>query len=166
VSQAGLTKRAYPISWTLSAMLIGLFMLALMGLPQLLNDRADYSVPVRALVVESTQLPVASALDRVWPRYSFTYHYLFRGELYVSSVYRQRGGLGEAVSRHPVGSMVNVWVDPGHPERAVVKPGLSTVELGCLGLGLLLFLVGLLGFLRLVARDLALLRAGNRHGKA
>ncbi len=166
MSQADPAKGGYTLTMSLSALLVGLFLLTLIGLQQWHHGRADYSVPVRALVVESTQLPVAGALDRAWPRYSFSYHYLFRGELYVGSAYRHRGGLGQAVSRHPVGSMVTVWVDPGHPERAVVEPGLSALDLGCLGLSLLLFLAGLLGFSRLVARDVELLRAGNQRGNA
>jgi hypothetical protein len=166
LSQADSVKGGYTLAMSLMALLLGLFQLTSVALQQWHHGRADYSVPVRALVVESTRLPVAGAFDRVWPRYSFSYHYLFRGELYVSSVYRHRGGPGEAVSRHPVGSMVTAWVDPSHPERAVIEPGFTAVDLGRVGLGLLLFLVGLLRFSRLLARDLALLRAGNRDGKA
>jgi hypothetical protein len=164
VSQADPPKRTHSIMLPFTALLLGMFMLALIGLPQWHHPRADYSVPVRALVVESTTLPVASALDRVWPRHAFAYHYLYEGELYVSSVYRHHGGLSEAVSRYPAGSMVTAWVDPGWPERAVIEPGLSTADLGWLALGLVLFLFGLLGFFRLLACDLALLRAGNSSG--
>ncbi|TVR91094.1 MAG: DUF3592 domain-containing protein [Wenzhouxiangellaceae bacterium] len=162
VSQPDPARDAHGLLMPVTALLLGLFVLALIGLPQLHHVRADYSTPVRALVVESAQLPVATALDRVWPRHTFAYHYLYRGELYVGNVYRHRGGLREAVSRLPVGSMVTVWIDPRHPERAVIEPGPSRADLAWLALGTLLLVFGLRCFFRLVAHDLALLRAGKQ----
>ncbi len=152
------TLRVCALLIPVAALLAGLFLLALVGLPQWHQGRADYSVPVRALVVESTRQPVVSVLDHLWPRHAFSYHYLYRGELYVSRAYRQRGGLAEAVSRHPAGSVVTAWVDPQSPERAVVEPGPSRTELAGLAVGFLLCAVGLLGFFRLVAHHRALLR--------
>jgi hypothetical protein len=162
VSQSNQAQRRSSKLVPAAAILVGLFMLALLGWPHWHHPQDDYSVPVRALVVESTTLPVASALDRLWPRHAFAYHYLYQGELYVGRVYRHRGGLGEAVRRYPAGSMVTAWVDPDLPERAVIMPGPSSADLRWLAMGSLLFLLGLLGFARQVSRDKALPRAGDQ----
>lgn len=129
--------------------LIGVFLLVWGLVPLVQHGKADYSVAVRALVVESTTLPPAGALDRIWPRRAFAYRYLYQGEPYLGRVYRKGGGAGEAVRRHAVGTTITVWIDPDQPQRAVVERGLAGRELALLVLGTLLLSIGLFGFVRL-----------------
>ncbi len=149
-----------------AAILVGLFLLAWCGLPLAHHASADYAVPVRALVVESTTLPAGSVVDRIWPRHVFAYRYLYQGELYLGQFYRQRGGAREAVRRYPVGATVTAWVDSEQPEKAVIETGISRADLILLVLGLALLLVGLLKFFRLPDHDSAAVdvrgKAGNR----
>lgn len=132
-----------------AGILLGVFLLVGVATPLLPHAAADYSVPVRALVVESVTLPPAGVLDRIWPRRVFAYRYLYRGEPYLGHVYRKGGGSGEAVRRHAVGTTITVWIDPDQPQRAVVETGLTGRDLALLALGMLLLSIGLFGFVRL-----------------
>lgn len=126
-----------------AAMLAGLFLIVLFTLPYLSQGTADYSVSVRAQVVESATLPAESLLDRIWPRHRFVYRYVYQGEVYASSVYRHGSGRTEAVRRYSVGSMLTARLDPNQPERAVVETGLRLQDMVIFALGLILLLGGI-----------------------
>ena len=126
--------------------LVGLFLVVWCAVPLVQHASADYSVPVRGLVVESATLPAAGALDRIWPRHVFAYRYLYQGELYLGSAYRKGGGSGEAVRRYAVGATITVWIDPGQPERVVVETGLPGRDLALLAVALVLLIAGLFRF--------------------
>lgn len=137
----------------LLAVFMGLFLLAAFGLPAWQHAQADYSEPVRALVVEASRRPAAGPVDRVWPRHDFSYHYLYEGQLYLGQAFRHRGGVGPAVRRYAVGSLITVWINPDRPERALVEPRIPPLDMALLVTGLSFLVVGLLLFFRLVARD-------------
>ncbi len=138
---------------TTAAIVIGFFLLAVGAMPFMQHGRADYSVPVRALVVESRTLPPARPLHRIWPRHQFAYRYLYQGELYLGSAYRTTGGAAEAVRRYSIGATIYAWVDPGQPQRAVVETGHRGRDVVFMILGLVSLIAGLVRFILLVARD-------------
>jgi len=161
VDQAQPTKHQPSTILPLLAVFMGLFLMAAFGLPHWHHLQADYSVPVRALVVESSTRPAAGLVDRVLPRHDFSYHYLHQGQLYAGGAFRQRGGVGPAVRRHPVGSLITVWIDPDQPEKAMVETHVPPFDLALIVLGLSFMAVGLLLFFRLVSRDCSALGEGG-----
>lgn len=148
------------------ALLIGLILLGLTAWPHWYHDQGSYSVPVRALVVESSRLPVARTVDRVWPRHSFAYHYLYQGELYVGRVYRLSGGQREAVRRYPVGSMVTAWIDPALPERSVIETHMPITDRLWLLLGIVLVATGLVRWFQVMCSDSEAFRTDGQHTDA
>lgn len=129
------------------AVLLGVFLLTWSGLTLRQQAVGNFTVPARALVVESSTQPASSAWERIWPRHHFAYRYLHRGELYVGRVYRQGRGSGEAVRRYAVGSTLTVWVDPNQPDKAVVETGPRVRDLALLTLGFVSLMVGIARFL-------------------
>ena len=161
MDQAQPTKRQPAMLWPLLAVFAGLFLLTAFGLPAWQHAQADYSVPVRALVVESSTRPAVGPIDRVWPQHEFAYHYLHQGQLYVGRGYRHRGGVGPAVSRYAAGSLITVWIDPDRPERALVETRIPLFDLALLVIGLIILALGLLLLLRLVSRDRSVFEPGS-----
>ena len=162
MDQAQPIKRQPSMLLPLLAVFIGLFLLATFGLPAWQHAQADYSVPVRALVVESSTRPAVGLVDRWWPIHDFSYRYLHQGQLYVGRAFRHRGGVGPAVRRYAAGSLITVWIDPERPEKALVETQVPPLDLALLLAGLGLLALGLLLLFRLVGRDRSVFELGGQ----
>jgi len=126
---------------TMLPLLVGSWLVAtpiISHLPHLLQN---YSVPVRAQVVES-HLEPGSGLPLSGNGNAFVYRYIYQGQLFRASAYRPGGHLDEAVRSHQKGSMLTVYVDPDAPQFSMVWPGLSRAQIGDLALGLALIVIG------------------------
>jgi len=126
---------------TVLPLALGCWLVATVLLSHLPHLTRDYSVPVRAQVVES-RLEAGSGLPFSGTEYAFAYRYIYQGQLFRASNYRPGGYLDEAIRSHPVGSMLTAHLDPDKPEYAIVWPGLAQSQLQNLALGVLLLILG------------------------
>jgi len=143
----GLPEFSMLLAVTLLPLMVGTWLVAtpiVSHLPHLLHD---YSVPVRAQVVES-HLEPGRGLPLARNRQAFVYRYIYQGQLFRSSAYRPGGHLDEAIRSHQRGSTLTVYVDPDAPQFSMVWPGLSRAQIGDVGLGLALIMIGASGFHR------------------
>jgi len=140
-------RSLFALMLTVLPFALGVWLVATVVLSHLPHLLRDYTVPVRAQVVES-RLEADIGLPFLGAEHSFAYRYLYRGELFRSSTYRPGGYLDEAIRSHPVGSMLTVYLDPEAPRLSMVWPGLSHDQVVDLGIGLVLILIGVNGFHR------------------
>lgn len=110
--------------------------------PILTHLRYDYTESVRAQVVDSRFEPVDGWQGRFRSRPVFKYRYLQHGELFLGSSYRPAGKRAEAVRRYLPGVVIDVFVDPDHPRRAMVQPGVTPGDLVALLIGSMLLVLG------------------------
>ncbi len=130
---------------TVLPLALGLWLVATVLLSHLPHLTRNYSVPVRAQVVES-RLEADSGLPIFGTDHAFAYRYIYQGQLFRASNYRPGGYLDEAIRSHPVGSMLTVYLDPDAPRLSMVWPGLARDQIGDLGIGLVLILIGVNSF--------------------
>lgn len=127
--------------WAMLPLALGAWLFVIFVLSHLLHWPRDYSVPVRAQVVESRMMADSGWFffdaDRV-----FIYRYIYQGELFRSSAYRPGGHLDEAIRAYPAGSMLTAYVDPDAPGYSMVWPSVARDQLADLVLGLALLVIG------------------------
>jgi len=110
--------------------------------PILIHMPFNYTESVRAQVVDSRFEPVAGWQGFFRSRAVFRYRYLQHGELFLGSAYRPSGKRTEAVRRYLPGAVIDVFVDPDHPTRAMVHPGTTARDLVAPGIGSILLVLG------------------------
>lgn len=78
-------------------------------------------------------------LDHPRTLYDFAYEYTFQDKTYTSTRYHYKSedGHHEAVSLYRAGNPIIVFLDPGQPERAVIRRGWSWLNVFWVVLGLL-----------------------------
>ena len=118
------------------------------AVPILMHWSYDYTEPVRAQVIDSRFEHVAGWQGLFRSRPVFSYRYLHHGELFLSSSYRPAGKRAEAVRRYVPGVVIDVFVDPDHPTRAMVQPGVTAGDLVAPALGSILLILGFALLLR------------------
>ena len=64
-------------------------------------------------------------------------------KLFLSSSYHPAGKRAEAVRRYRPGVVIDVFVDPDHPTRAMVQPGVTARDLVAPVIGSILLVLGL-----------------------
>jgi hypothetical protein len=78
---------------------------------------------------------------------SLRYRYNVHGKAYTGSRVSFRGESSEITARYLPGSTVKVYYDPARPDRSVLQPGAGFSSYLFIGLGSLLFVVGLIASL-------------------
>jgi hypothetical protein len=138
-------RSLFALILTVLPLALGCWLVATVLLSHLPHLTRDYSVPVRAQVVES-RLEAGSGLPFFGTEHSFAYRYIYQGQLFRASSYRPGGYLDEAIRSHPVGSMLTVYLDPEAPRLSMVWPGIARDQIVDLGIGLVLILIGVNSF--------------------
>lgn len=123
-------------------LIVGAWMLVRGVLPVLVHWPYNYTEPVRAQVVDSRFETTAGWPGHVRSQPIFSYRYLHEGLLFQGSGYRPSGRQAEAVQRYVPGLVIDVFVDPDHPTRAMVRPKMTGGELAVPALGLMLLVLG------------------------
>lgn len=134
-------ERPIPVVLALVPAAMGSWLLLSVGLSHLPHLDRDYTLPVRAQVVESHIIPGLGPFSRQ-SQHRFIYRYIYKGRLFRASAYRPGGHLDEAIRSHPVGSMLTVYLDPEAPKFSMVWPGLTRDQIDDLCLGLALIAMG------------------------
>jgi len=140
---AGAARRPLLRLAVVACLLIGGVSCLVRGAMPILNHWPySYSESVRAQVIDSRFERVAGWQGLFRSQPVFSYRYLFRGELFLGSSYRPAGKHAEAVRRYAPGLVIDVFVDPDHPTRAMVQPGVTGRELVAPVLGMVLLVLG------------------------
>lgn len=150
VNRAWIMRRA-----AVAALLIfGALLLVGSLLPIVVHWPYNYSEPVRAHVVESRFAEGANWASLARPAPVFSYRYMHQGLLYQGSAYRPSGKQSEAVRRYAPGLVIDVYVDPDHPGRAMIQPGMTMGDISRSALGLVSMIFGSALLVRLQRRGI------------
>jgi hypothetical protein len=95
------------------------------------------TVVVRGQVIRSKER-LGTNPHRPSTSFDFSYQYQYRGKTYTSSRYHYKteGGHAQAVARYRAGDAISVFLDPEHPEQAVIEKGWSWLNLIWIVVGL------------------------------
>lgn len=104
------------------------------------------SIQVR-IPLESLRWPAVEGQVEQASNSGLRYRYDVRGKAYTGSRVSFRGNTGEPTARYLPGGIVKVYYDPVRPDRSVLQPGAGFCSYLFIGLGGLLFVVGLIASL-------------------
>ena len=116
--------------------------LAVIGLILAIIGGIQLRIPLESLRWPEAEGQVAQASAS-----SLRYRYTVRGKTYTGSRVSFRSEYDETATRYLPGSAVKVYYDPARPDRSVLQPGAGFSSYLFIGLGGLLFVVGLIASL-------------------
>jgi hypothetical protein len=124
----------------LAVFVMGLMLIGLSARAMYHGFLVDYATPVPARILEMERYHFKANPDRPPKvKYRFSYEYEFRGRRHVSRRYSFRGDEGfHAYARFRAGDEATAWIDPEHPERAVIERGVSALNYLWAALGALM----------------------------